>query len=31
MREMADAGKLDLQELNTKFAQSDSEIQAEQA
>ena len=26
MREMADAGKLDLQEVNTKFAQSKSEI-----
>ena len=30
MREMADAGKLDLQEVNTKFAQSNSETQSEQ-
>lgn len=30
MREMADAGKLDLQEVNTKFAQSNSETQYEQ-
>ena len=30
MREMADAGKLDLQEVNTKFAQSSSGAQSEQ-
>ena len=30
MREMADAGKLDLQEVNTKFAQSNSEAQSGQ-
>ena len=30
MREMADAGRLDLQEVNTKFAQSNSETQSEQ-
>ena len=30
MREMADAGKLDLQEVNTKFAQSNSETQSGQ-
>ena len=30
MREMADAGKLDLQEVNTKFTQSNSETQSEQ-
>ena len=30
MREMADAGKLDLQEVNTKFSQSNSETQSGQ-
>ncbi len=30
MREMADAGKLDLQEVNTKFAQSNSDTQSGQ-
>ena len=30
MREMADAGKLDLQEVNTKFAQSNTETQSGQ-